>query len=151
MPKEMGSVEGFKIIREHFDTGTLYPVNILIEQPQGDLTLPAALQEIEKTASSLKEIKGVSRVNYVASPAAQISALSQQVWATARKNLSPASASQLSSSKHSLRIITCLQYPGITVDQLSDYVSDLTCTQPDQKVENSSAESPDGINPIKPV
>jgi putative drug exporter of the RND superfamily len=115
MPKEMGSVQGFKIFREHFATGTLYPVNIIVEYPQGDLTTPAALGEIEKTAAALKEVKGVSRVNYVSTPAGKLTTLSPQVHAIGQ-NLSLASASQLTFFQSMVQDFTDLgvQYPGIT-------------------------------------
>jgi putative drug exporter of the RND superfamily len=115
MPKEMGSVQGFKILREHFATGALYPVDILVEYPQGDLTTPSALQEIDKTAASLKEVKGVSQVYYVSTPAFQLEALGQQTRAIGQ-NLSLDIASQSAFSQSLVQELTSLgvQYPGIT-------------------------------------
>ncbi|MBN1190863.1 MAG: MMPL family transporter [Dehalococcoidales bacterium] len=128
MPQEMGSVQGFEIFREHFSTGTLYPVNIVLEHPGVDLTSPDALEGIKKMAESLKEVEGVSRVSCVSTPAEELDALGKQTRAIGQ-NLSLAGAAQLSFFQNMVQDFTSLgiQYPGITQSaNFQDVVSNMT-------------------------
>jgi putative drug exporter of the RND superfamily len=116
MPKEMGSVQGFRVLREHFATGALYPVDVLVEFPQGDLTAPSALREIEKTAASLKDVKGVSQVYCVSTPVSQLKALGQQTRTIGQTLSLDNAAAQLAFFQSLVQDLTQLgaQYPGIT-------------------------------------
>jgi putative drug exporter of the RND superfamily len=114
MPKDMGSVQGYKTVKEHFATGELYPVDVLMEYPQGDLTSSASRQEIENISGSLKEVKGVAQVRYVSTPASHLSDLSRQSREIGT-NLSLTTATQLSFFQTLPQELTDLgvQYPGV--------------------------------------
>jgi putative drug exporter of the RND superfamily len=115
MPKNIDSVVGFKTIKEHFATGKLYPVSVLVKSPQGDLTTPASLQEIVQIATAIKGVSGVTSVQQVSTPASQLNTLGQQSLALGN-NLSLTTATQLTFYQTLAKNLTDLgvQYPGVT-------------------------------------
>jgi RND superfamily putative drug exporter len=115
MPKNMDSVQGYNIVRGHFQTGELNPINIVIESPNTKLTAPDSLKSVENMAVSLKTVQGVSRVQYFSAPSSGLFTLSQQSRSLAA-NLSLMTASQLTFYQtlgQNLQELA-VQYPGVT-------------------------------------
>jgi len=115
MSQSADSVQGYKIMSEHFAVGEFSPLYLLIESPDGDITSTTSLQAIEDIAQSLESTSGVSQVDYCAAPASQLSGLASQV-----RNLGDAVAlglglDQLASLQSSGDLLQnlALQYPGI--------------------------------------
>jgi putative drug exporter of the RND superfamily len=119
MPKNTESVKGYKLIQEHFPAGELYPLYVLIESPAEDITNTGSLQSINTIAQSLQNVSGVSRVDYYAAPAGQLSTLALQIRGIATQVGSGTgleNISELQTAGSGLQSLV-LQYPGITQSQ----------------------------------
>lgn len=81
MPASTPSVQGYKLMEEHFTVGELSPAYLLIESPVGNITSTASLKSIDEIAQSLQDVSSVSRVDYYSAPAQQLSVLAAQVRA----------------------------------------------------------------------
>ena len=115
MPKTMGSVEGYNILKEHFNTGELSPLDIVIENTAGDLTTVASLEALIQLEKDLKSVEGVATVQSFSTPYLDLEEMSRKIRIFGQ-NLSPASLEQmqiLSTTGQSLSIIA-VHYPGVT-------------------------------------
>jgi RND superfamily putative drug exporter len=63
LPQNTASVRGYRVITEHFPSGELSPLYILVEAPGEDLTAASSLQAIQSLSRSLANAPGVSRVD----------------------------------------------------------------------------------------
>lgn len=72
LPQSSESVRGFRIMAEHFPAGELSPTYVLIESKNTDVGSPASLKALEEAATALGGVRGVSRIDYVSSPAGNI-------------------------------------------------------------------------------
>jgi uncharacterized membrane protein YdfJ with MMPL/SSD domain len=79
MPGSTQSVQGYKLMEEHFPAGELAPIYLLIESPGGSITDLESLQSINEIAQSLQNVSGISRVDYYSAPSSQLSGLAVQV------------------------------------------------------------------------
>lgn len=119
MPQNSESVQGFKILNEHFPVGELSPLYLLIESPQGNITSPGSLQTIKSIAQSLASVTGVSRVDYYTAPGSQLTGLAMQVRLIGDALGQGSGLDQitnLQASGQSLQSLA-LQYPGVVQSQ----------------------------------
>jgi uncharacterized membrane protein YdfJ with MMPL/SSD domain len=118
MPSDMDSVEGYNLLEEHFSTGALNPLTIVIESDRS-LTGADSLKAIETVADSLSGVNGVSGVHYFLAPSGELEQLSQQVRDTGSA-ISIASLGQLSSQMSIFQTAgeeiqaLAVEYPGVT-------------------------------------
>lgn len=143
LPQGSESVEGYRVMTEHFAVGELSPAYVLIESKQGITTNTDSLQAIEGISQSLAGVKGVSRVDYYSAPSAQLSGLATQLR-TIGDTLGPSSGlDQLALLQSSGQLLQnlALQYPGIVNSQnflqavqnltdIADIVSQLSSAKP---------------------
>ena len=115
MPKTMGSVEGYNLMKEHFHTGELSPLYVVIEKPAGDLTTTASLETLKRLGTDLKSVEGLTAVRSFSSPAPALLELSNQIRALGQ-TLSPASLTQMQIFQSAGQSLTdiAVHYPGIT-------------------------------------
>lgn len=115
MPKEMGSVQGYAVVRDHFPTGALNPANIVIESRQGNLKSPESLKVIENIAQSLTSIKEVGSILYFSAPSSGLVSLGRQSRSIG-ENLNLATANQLTFFQTLGQNLTeiAVRYPGVT-------------------------------------
>ncbi len=66
LPQGARSVQGYKVMAEHFPVGEMSPTYVLIESNQPDMTNQQPLQEVGQIAASLEDVPDVSRVVYPA-------------------------------------------------------------------------------------
>jgi RND superfamily putative drug exporter len=78
MPQDIGSVQGYNVVQSHFSTGELNPVNVVIVVPNQKLTSPGSLKVLATISEAFKTVKGVSRVQYVSTPAGSLLAMADQ-------------------------------------------------------------------------
>ncbi len=118
MPSSTQSVQGYKLMEEHFPVGELSPIYLLIESKGGNITSSDSLQSINEIAQSLQNVSGISRVDYYSAPSRQLSALAVQVRGIGdelgRGNIENISA--LQTVGETLQGLI-LQYPGIIQSQ----------------------------------
>ncbi len=119
MPKSVESVQGYLVMTEHFQMGEFSPLYLLIEYPQGNITNPALLQDIEEIARSLEKVSGVSRVDYYAAPSSQLSGLATQVRSLGDMVGTGVGLDKISLLQTSGQLIQklAMQYPGILQSQ----------------------------------
>lgn len=67
MPKTQDSVQGFNVMKQHFDNGELFPVDLVITS-KGEADLNKELQASYLLASTLSGREGVARVISVVNP-----------------------------------------------------------------------------------
>jgi RND superfamily putative drug exporter len=79
MPSSTTSVQGYRLMEEHFTVGELSPAYLLIESSGGDITGADSQESINEIAKSLQNVSGVSRVDYYSAPVDQLSALAVQI------------------------------------------------------------------------
>ena len=115
MPQNIDSVQGYNVIQDHFSTGGLNPVNVVIVSTGQKLTDPTSLKALGNIADSLKIVNGVSRVQYFSAPSSLLTAMAQQSRAIG-DSLSLLNLSQLSFFQTLGQNLQSLavQYPGIT-------------------------------------
>ncbi len=117
MPDSTPSVQGYKLMEEHFPAGELSPVFLLIESPGGNITGPDSRPSITAIAQSLQNVPGVSRVDYYSAPSSQLSALAAQVRGTGdAMGQGTSNVSVLHTVGNTLQGLV-LQYPGIVQSQ----------------------------------
>ena len=118
MPSDTPSVQGYKLMGEHFPAGELSPVYLLINSPQGNITGPDSLKSINEIAQSLQNVSGVSRVDYYTAPSSQLTALGAQVRGVGDElgKGNTGGISTLNTVGERLRGLI-LQYPGIVQSQ----------------------------------
>jgi uncharacterized membrane protein YdfJ with MMPL/SSD domain len=111
------STQGLNIIRDHFPTGELSPLILLIQSKDGSMLAQESLRNIEKVAQSLSGSTDIARVDYFAAPAqqlittgAQVNALGGMVAAPGFSFTRLAALQPLSSNLQEL----ALSYPSIT-------------------------------------
>jgi RND superfamily putative drug exporter len=119
MPKSVESVQGYKVMTEHFQMGEFSPLYLLIESPQGRITNPSTLQEIDDVAQSLQNVSGVSRIDYYAAPSSQLSGLATQVRSLGDMLGTGSGLDKISLLQTSGQLIQkmTMQYPGILQSQ----------------------------------
>ncbi len=68
LSEDSDSVEGFNILKDHFDIGNMMPSTVVLTTYSGDATSSGALKEIEEITRELLAVDGVSSVLSVVSP-----------------------------------------------------------------------------------
>jgi len=119
MPSSTSSVQGYKLMEQHFPAGELSPVYLLIESPGGDISAPGSLLAINTIARSLQTEPGVSRVDYYSAPAGELAAQAAQVHVAADgvgQGSGIGNISQLLNAGEDIKALA-LQYPGIVLSQ----------------------------------
>jgi RND superfamily putative drug exporter len=115
MPADMDSVKGYQLWKEHFPTGRLNPVDLVVESGSGLVSDAGKLQTIGQLANAIGKQEGVSGVIYYGAPAQNLHNVSLQIR-TLGNNLGPAALGQLSlfqSLEQTLNSVV-VQYPGVT-------------------------------------
>jgi RND superfamily putative drug exporter len=115
MSETMGSVEGYNIMKEHFHTGKISPMYVVIENPAADLTSIEYLETLKGLETDLRNVNGVTEVRSFSTPAPALLELSNQIHLFGQ-NLNPASLTQMQifqSVGQSLNDIA-VGYPGVT-------------------------------------
>jgi RND superfamily putative drug exporter len=79
LPESVESAQGLNVIREHFPSGEMEPVILLIESPEEQLTTTGSIKSVENAAQSLKNIQSVKQVDYVSAPSSQLTDLGVKV------------------------------------------------------------------------
>jgi putative drug exporter of the RND superfamily len=115
MPKTMGSVDGYNIVKEHFNTGEMSPLYTVIEYSSGSLTDAASLEALKGLEKELDNVEGVAAVLSFSTPSANLQELSRQIR-TFGQNLGPSSFSQLQLFQTAGQSLTeiAVSYPGVT-------------------------------------
>ena len=143
MPSSTPSVQGYKLMEEHFPAGELSPVYLLIESPGVDITSPDSLLAINAIARSLQNTPGVSRVDYYSAPGGDLAELAAQVRAVLGgigQGSGIGNILQLLDAGDELKGLA-LQYPGIVLslnfqqiqiclDEASDLVGQISIADP---------------------
>jgi putative drug exporter of the RND superfamily len=114
MSRDTGAVQGYNVLRDHFATGEMDPLNVVIESGDEDLSGPSSLQDMGDIAVAVAKVDGVSRVLYCATPTEQLQNMGRQSRFIG-DNLSPATISQLSffpTPGQNLQSLA-VQYPGV--------------------------------------
>jgi len=119
LPQSAESVEGYKIMADHFAVGELSPSYVLIESKQGNITNADSLQAIENISQSLKNVQGVSRVAYYSEPSTQLAGLAMQLRSIGDALGQGTGLDQLASLQTSGQLLQglALKYPGILQSQ----------------------------------
>jgi RND superfamily putative drug exporter len=126
MPGDIQSVQGYKLLQNHFPAGQLYPGYLLIQSPGKDITAPDSRQSIAVVAGSLQTLPGVVSVDYYASQAGKLASMAQQVQAASASLTSASALQNLSALQASVKALP-LQYPGVVQSQnFLQIVSSLT-------------------------
>jgi RND superfamily putative drug exporter len=115
MPATTPSVQGYKLMEEHFPVGELSPVYLLVQSPTGNITGPDSLQSINELAQSLQNVSGVSRVDYYSAPGGPLYELAAQVRGFGDgigQGTGMSSAALLQTVGQTLQGLV-LQYPGV--------------------------------------
>jgi RND superfamily putative drug exporter len=119
MPGSTQSVQGYKLMEEHFPAGELAPVYLLIKSPGGSITDLESLQSINEIAQSLQNVSGVSRVDYYSAPSRQLSGLAVQVRGIGDEIGQGSGLGNISMLQNVGKTLQglVLQYPGIVQSQ----------------------------------
>ena len=147
MPVTMGSVQGYDVLREHFQTGELSPLYAVIENPGDNRNEALFLKSLNQLESDLNKIRGVSAVRSFSTPSSGLLELSKEIRAWGQ-NLSPASLSQMQIFQDTARSVNdiAVQYPGITRSaNFQAVVSSL------QKINSVAGQSPGGSSANLPT
>ena len=115
LPQDAASVRGYRVLTEHFPSGELSPLYVLVAAPGNDLTAPSSLQAIESLSRSLADAPEVARVDYYAAPADQVTGLSSQLRGLADALGTGSGIQQLGMLQTAGNALTnlALAYPGI--------------------------------------
>jgi len=118
MPGNTQSVQGYKLMDEHFPSGELSPIYLLIESPGNNLTGSDSLQSIKEIAQLLKNVSGISRVDYFSAPGSRLSELAVQIRGIGDE-LGKGIIGDISTLQTSSTVLRglVLQYPGIVQSQ----------------------------------
>jgi len=155
MPKDIGSVEGYNLLKEHFSTGKLNPVIALIESENLSSGSSGPGKVIEDAAESLAGVEGVASVRYYSKPAARFEQYSQESRQIGT-NLSLATVTRLTyfqTLKDDLTEIA-LEYPGILQSpNFQKGIADLTgIAEIASKISPAAPQNiPEQLNAIKPL
>jgi RND superfamily putative drug exporter len=120
MPQSAESVQGFNLFKERFPAGEFNPLYLVVQLPAGQTLDAAALPEIERIASDLSAVAGVSKVDYYAAPVPELQALASQAG-TIKSQLASGvppltTAATLQTIGQYLSALP-LQYPGVLQSQ----------------------------------
>jgi uncharacterized membrane protein YdfJ with MMPL/SSD domain len=115
MPASTPSVQGYRLMEEHFPAGELSPAFLLIESAGANITGTDSLQSINEIVQSLQDVSGVSRVDYYSAPAPQLTVLAAQIRAIGDglgQGTGISNTAMLQNVRTTLQELA-LQYPGI--------------------------------------
>jgi uncharacterized membrane protein YdfJ with MMPL/SSD domain len=144
MPQNVESVQGFRVMVQHFRAGEFSPLYLLIESPQGEITDPGSLQALGQIAGSLKGTPGVARVEYSSAPSSQLTGLALQMQSMGDQlgegTVDPGLVASLQNAGQLLPKLA-LQYSGVvssqnfqqagaSLSQISTLVSQIYTTPP---------------------
>jgi len=68
IPEDMDSARGFAVLEDHFATGEMAPLMVLITSPQGNMLEPDALHDIAQVTQALESLEGVDVVRSAVQP-----------------------------------------------------------------------------------
>ncbi len=119
MPQNAESVEGYKVMSEHFSIGEFSPAYVVVESPTNLLEAPA-YSAVTHLADTIKAVPGVTRVDYFSGPQARLAASAAGFQALAAKlsqgTVDPLLTTSLQSAGQQLPALA-LQYPGVAASQ----------------------------------
>jgi len=120
MPPNAESVQGFRIMTDHFPVGEFFPAYVVVESAQSNLLDAAPFAAVNELAEAVKSVPGVARVDYFSGPRAQLASSANGFRALADKlsagSVDPLLAPSLQTAGQLLPALA-LQYPGVASSQ----------------------------------
>ena len=120
MPGSAESVEGYRVMSEHFSIGEFSPAYVVVESPQVNLIETTGYSAVTHLADTIEAVPGVRRVDYFSGPQAQLTTSATGFQALAARlsqgMIDPLLATSLQSAGQQLPALA-LQYPGVAASQ----------------------------------
>ena len=137
MSKDKESVQGFEVLKGHFDQGEIMPLQIVIDAKNDQLLEAKNLSALDKISSELTKIEGVAKVRSVIMPTGdinqspfkvsnQLNNFQDQTQAIAEKMTTPAGLGEIK---------------GNNFASINSYLDSLSSSYPEVKDENSFKEA----------
>lgn len=140
MPKGKESVQGFEVLKEHFDQGEVMPLQIVIDSQNDQLLEAKNLLALDKISTELAKVEGVARVRSVIAPTGdinqspfkvsnQLNNFQNQIQASAEKMTTPAGLGEMK------------ELQGDDFASINSYLDSLSLSYPEVKDESSFKEA----------
>ena len=137
MPKNKESVQGFEVLKGHFDQGEIMPLQVVIDSKNDQLLEVKNLSALDKISTELARIEGVAKVRSVIAPTGdndqspfkvsnQLKNFQDQTQAIAEKMTTSAGLEEIK---------------GNNLASLNSYLDSLSSSYPEVKEENSFKEA----------
>ena len=137
MPKNKESVQGFEVLKGHFDQGEIMPLQVVIDSKNDQLLEVKNLSALDKISTELARIESVAKVRSVIAPTGdndqspfkvsnQLKNFQDQTQAIAEKMTTSAGLEEIK---------------GNNLASLNSYLDSLSSSYPEVKEENSFKEA----------
>jgi len=137
MPKNKESVQGFEVLKGHFDQGEIMPLQVVIDSKNDQLLEAKNLSALSQISAELARVEGVAKVRSVIAPTGdidqspfkvsnQLKNFQDQTQATAEKMTTPAGLGEIK---------------GDDFASINSYLDSLSSSYPEVKDENSFKEA----------
>jgi RND superfamily putative drug exporter len=116
LPQSSGSVQGYRVLEDHFPAGELSPAYLVVDTPEEDLREGEYPGDIATLADSLAQVEGIERTQYYGTPAAEVSSAATQLGTLSQAVKTGQGLDQLTrlSDLGTLLQGLALRYPDIT-------------------------------------
>ncbi len=68
LPANAESVQGYRILEQHYDVGEMEPLSVVIVDQSKDLSGPDGLKALQGISNNLRKIEGIGKAQSIASP-----------------------------------------------------------------------------------